>query len=124
MHPPVESSELGPLEIVDVYLDYDGPRLFSCMDGRGQLFVAVWVVERVASAVWLYAPISRQRLNELEADIVDLRSIFSESESGKVLRVTTFHDERTPLVEPGDCSEIPEEWLPLPGASLSEPHVQ
>jgi Family of unknown function (DUF6575) len=118
------SKELGLIEVLDVYVEHDGPRLFSCKDSRGQSYVAVWVDESDSSDVWLYAAVSRSRLNALEADTVDLRSIFSETESGKVLQVTTFHDQGSPLEEPVNCSEIPEEWLPMAGASLSGSRVE
>jgi Family of unknown function (DUF6575) len=120
MHPLIESKELGPLEFIDLYLDYDGPRLFSCKDGRGHLYVAVWVHESETSDVWLYAPVSRKRLLDIEADNVDLRSAFAATESGKVLKLSNSHESAPPLIETIDCSDIPEEWLPLAGSSLTE----
>jgi hypothetical protein len=118
------SKELGSVEVLDVYVEHDGPRLFSCNDSRGQLYVAVWVDEIDSAEVWLFAPVTLQRLNELEADEIDLRRLFAETQSGNVLQVTSSHDAAPPSVATVDCAAIPEEWLPTAGASLSEPHVR
>lgn len=121
MYPPVETTELGSLDILDVYVSYDGLRLFSCKDSSGQVYVAVWVDESDASEVWLYAPVSQNRLTDLEAGTIDLHNIFTQTETGSVLQITKFHQPDHPRVEAIACSEIPPEWLPAQGSSVREP---
>ncbi len=59
---PGEKS-LGNLTILEVYLQYNGPKLFSCVNELKQTFLALWVDEEEDFDLWLYISISIKKLN-------------------------------------------------------------
>jgi len=54
-----QSTELGKLDIVQVYEYYDVPCLFSCTNEKGDLFLAIWS----DTNIWLYTPTTLAKLN-------------------------------------------------------------
>jgi hypothetical protein len=81
-------TQLGILELLRVYIEYDGPRLFSCRNQAGQLFLVAWVDDDDNGDRWHYLPLSRDRLAEVESGESDLRQAFLRPESGLLYAVT------------------------------------
>jgi type I restriction enzyme R subunit len=107
-----------PLEVVEVFDAYDGPRLFSATDASGRLFMALWVDDDRDGSVWLYLPLSPARLAALENRAFDLRTAFLESEAGLVFRVTQSAKGGTRVSEVVQASSVAREELPEPGEFL------
>lgn len=122
MHLPKDTN-LGELRLRDVYEYYDGPRLFSCEDLTDQLFLAISVEDTEDISRWLYCPISQRRLSGLEQGKIDLRTIFSDAETGHLHQVVTSPDRDSATMI--STSMLEESDLPLPSEYLNytEQHV-
>lgn len=118
--PPV-GTQLGDLILEEVFLDYDGPKLFSCRDPVGQRFIAVLVDEDEDSETYLYVPISADRLAAVRSGRLTLRSAFASSKDGTAYSVRTYLDRVDADVEALAHGEIPEDWLPAEAAVLNLP---
>lgn len=110
---------LGNLTIIDVHVFYDWPRLFTCQNAGGQLFLAVWFDETEEADLWLYANLSPQRLATIRTGQIDLYDAFRAAENGGVYQVTTYYDEKVSQSEVVSCSTVDEVWLPKRGQRLS-----
>lgn len=112
------SDLLGELEIVTVYEYYDKPCLFSCKNEKTQLFVAVWVDDNLAFEQWICAHVSVARLTDLESKIIDLRSIFENTDCGFVVNMKVFHSDKVCESSTIKCSDLRDEVLPEKGVFL------
>ncbi|MDJ0315064.1 DUF6575 domain-containing protein [Arthrobacter sp. H35-D1] len=105
-------SFLGELEIVEVFVDYDGPRIFSCRSATEQSYIATWASEGDDHDLWLYAPVSPTRLTAVRSGGVKLRDAFLHAEGFVYLanlpHAGTDGDEVKTLAK----SDILEDWLP------------
>lgn len=113
------NTTLGPLDVTDVFVEYDGPHLLACRDRRGQLYLAVSVEDGPTSVIWLYVPVSEERLDQVQAASLDLHEAFAHPEGGSLLQVTTYRDGTVPHVQVLTESDIPADWLPSPGEFLT-----
>lgn len=64
-------SFLGNLEIIETYVFYDCPRLFTCQNTCGQFFLAVWLEDTDDGDLWLYVNLSPQRLAMVHTGQID-----------------------------------------------------
>tara|TARA_R110000772_G_scaffold268718_1_gene397935 strand:+ start:21714 stop:23009 length:1296 start_codon:yes stop_codon:yes gene_type:complete len=87
------SAYFGKLEIFHVYEYYEGPRLFSAINGVGTCYIAFWIGSNDESDEWLYAPVTSDRLKELEQSKIKLRDVFIYP-NDLVFKVETFFDDR------------------------------
>jgi hypothetical protein len=117
--PPV-GTQMGDLQLEEVFLDYDGPKLFSCRSKTGQWFIAVFVDEDDTSEIYLYMPISHERLLTVRSGQLPLRVAFSSPEDGIAYSVRRYLDRADSDVNV-ITDGIPEEWLPDEAAVLSLP---
>ena len=113
-----ELPELGSLRIIEVFDDFDGPRLFSCRDAAGRLYLALSVEDSRTSQTWLYVAVSDTRYSDLEAGRIDLRDAFLASEDGAVWRVTIPSIGESE-VERLAATDMRSDWLPEPGELLA-----
>lgn len=111
---------LGRLEIEDVFLEYDGPKLFAARNGVGQRFVAVAVDEDADDTLYLYLPVSGARYLAVRSGLVSLHDAFVGPED-QVYVVRSNHASGACTVSEIDSAEIPGEWLPDPEALLELP---
>jgi L-rhamnose mutarotase len=109
-------TELGALRYQEIYLDYDGPQLFSAKGAEGRLFLAMHAPRDAAGDNWLWLEVSPNLLANIEANKVDLYSAFNtDKENG--LYVVTWRSNEV-FVRQTNSAEIPERWLPRPGVFL------
>lgn len=105
-------TQLGEIQILQLYEYYDRPLLFSCYNTKGELFLAVLTDETQTDEAWLYADISEERLNEVKKSN-NWHDAFAKAE-GHAYRVVIPHDQNIPAtlayVKPCD---IPEDDLPF-----------
>jgi hypothetical protein len=126
-------TEFGELQLVDTFIYYDGPRLFSARSLTDQNYLAAWANEGETGDDWLYLPVSQVRLDIVRTGARTVRSAFLQPE-GSVYVVTIPHDEAEPdSVARIVPSDIPETWLPgdqfriqdsIPTAGIAETPVQ
>lgn len=99
-----QDTELGNLEIIDVYDYYDQPCLFSCKNQLGDIFLAIWSTEDM----WLYVPVTENKLKET----IQIRDFYLNSENGFVYKVISDGIEKV------SCKELIDDWLPIPNEFL------
>ena len=113
-------TQLGNLEIIETYEYYDKPLLFACQNTIGHIFLAVIIDETEVEEVWLYAPISERRFNEIRAGKMDLHDAFSRAEDNQLYRVCIPYDQdvQAKLLYI-NASEVSDNDLPLKGEKLN-----
>lgn len=111
--------QLGNLKIVDTYEFYDKPLLFVCQNTIGHLFLAVLIDENDIEEIWIYAPISTKRLEQVRAGIVDLHDAFAQAEDGNVYEVNIPHNSSDEVkVSFLSVDRLTDTMLPLKGERL------
>ncbi|MFN6538310.1 MAG: DUF6575 domain-containing protein [Nostoc sp. EkiNYC01] len=114
-----ERTMLGRLEIIEVYNFYDKPVLFSCKNNSGYIFIAVWVDSSETADIWIYAPVSSSRFQDIRQGLIELRDIFTNSEDFFIYQVETPYDDSLSAVATiVYCNEIPNEYLPYIGQTI------
>ncbi|MCL6449914.1 MAG: hypothetical protein K6T75_01275 [Acetobacteraceae bacterium] len=111
---------IGPLSITDVYMEYDGPRVFRCSSQAGETYLGLWVEETPALDRWLLVPISVRRLALVETGALPLAQAILEAEGGWVWIITFGkRDERLTGAEKTPCTDIDPRHLPDADACLT-----
>ena len=112
-------SELGRLEIIEIYDYYDQPILFACKNAAGHLHLVVAADEDEQHETWLYIEVSLERLNLIRSGTIDLHDAFAYPENGYVFQIRFPYDNPTsPQIEFIEANQVPEDMLPTPGESL------
>ena len=110
---------LGRLEIVETYVYYDQPVLFSCKSAAGHLYLAVAADKNDEHETWLYVGVSAERLNLIRSGTIDLHDAFVEPEDGFLLQeIIPYDDQTQPRMESIQPDQISEDMLPMPGECL------
>lgn len=110
---------LGRLEIVEIYVYYDQPLLFSCKSAADHLYLVVAADEDEQHETWLYVRVSVERLNLIRSGAIDLHDAFAKPEDGFLLQEIIPYDAQTqPRMESIQPDQISEDMLPTPGESL------
>jgi hypothetical protein len=113
-----ESTILGQLELLEVYEEYDGPRLFSCRNATGQKYIVIWVEEFLDRDIWYYAAVSDNRFKDIRSGNIDLCDVFLNAEDKQVYVVTTYHIEKKYSIERLTPDNLEKQNLPDPGERL------
>ena len=110
---------LGKLEIVETYVYYDQPLLFSCKSAADHLYLVVAADEDEQHETWLYVRVSVERLNLIRSGAIDLHDAFAKPEDGFLLQeIIPYDDQTQPRMESIQPDQISEDMLPTPGESL------
>lgn len=113
-------SDLGSLEIIEIYDYYDQPILFACKNAAGHLYLVVAADEDEQHETWLYMEISVERLNLIRSGAIDLHDAFVYPESDCLFQVRFPYDNSTsPQIESIEANQVPKDMLPTPGESLN-----
>ncbi|MUG72801.1 DUF6575 domain-containing protein [Paenibacillus validus] len=80
---------IGDLKIIEVFEYIDGPKIFSCENSEGQIFVTNWIDTSPQFDTWFYVPVSKKRLTEIRSGVVSLRDCILRAEQGLVYEVVT-----------------------------------
>jgi hypothetical protein len=115
------ASFLGKLEIIEVYEYYDKPVLFTCRNAVDTTYLVVLVSESDASSTWLYAALSRSRLQDIRQSKVDLYTAFTQAEDELVYEVTVFQTSHPAQLRVLPITALSDEQLPMRGAFLNLP---
>lgn len=113
---------LGHLEMVEVFVFFDGPRVFSCQRTAGQKYLAEWVGELDDNDAdeWLYVPVSTDRLTQIRSGGIALRQAFTDPED-QLFHVITFYNGQADQVRTVNPASIDDEWLPAPDFFIELP---
>ena len=110
---------LGKLEIVETYVYYDQPVLFSCKSAAGHLYLGVAADKNDECETWLYVGVSAERLNLIRSGAIDLHDAFAEPEDSFLLQETVpYDDQMQSRLEQIQSDQISEDMLPMPGECL------
>lgn len=110
---------LGELEIVETYVYYDQPVLFSCKSAAGHLYLGVAADKNDEHETWLYVGVSAERLNLIRSGAIDLHDAFAEPEDSFLLQeIVPYNDQTQPRLERIQLDQISEDMLPMPGECL------
>ncbi len=116
-----QGTPLGNLELEEVFLDYDGPKLFSARSATGQRYVAVAVDEDDGGRpIFLYLPVSAERYLAIRSGLLSLREALLEPEGSVFVygHAMSIDGIALTLLE---AREIPDDWLPDEDAFLNVP---
>ena len=117
---PAPSSRLGALRVDAVFEYYDSPVLFSCRDELNHAYLTVAAHGEGSITVYLYVPISEERLIAVRTGLVSLRDAFGQPETPVVFVVRSGPEVEEATVDEIAAADIPAEWLPDAGEFLSE----
>ena len=110
---------LGKLEIVETYVYYDQPVLFSCKSAAGHLYLGVAADKNDEHETWLYVGVSAERLNLIQSGAIDLHDAFAEPEDSFLLQeIVPYDDQTQPRLERIQSDQISEDMLPMQGERL------
>ena len=110
---------LGKLEIVETYVYYDQPVLFSCKSAAGHLYLGVAADKNDEHETWLYVGVSAERLNLIRSGAIDLHDAFAEPEDSFLLQeIVPYDDQTQPRLERIQSDQISEDMLPMQGERL------
>lgn len=113
-------TELGRLSLDEVFIDYEGPKLFSARNAVGQRFVAVAVDDTEEWVVFLYVPVSPSRYLAVRSGLVPLRVAIADAEEVVWVARLNFRTGAS-VAESCAAADIPEDWLPDGEAVLGVP---
>ncbi|QEO15621.1 hypothetical protein FLP10_15175 [Agromyces intestinalis] len=108
----ISGTPMGEVDVIEVLVEYDGPRVVIAQSTTDQYYLAGWAKEASDADTWLFVPISRARIPMVRSGGVDLRSAFTHPE-GVVYILHIPLDEVEPIAfEIANGTHLPEEWLP------------
>ncbi len=79
-------SATGPLELIEVYEYFDGPKLFACRNLSGQMFLGLWVGTLLEGESYWLLPMSRERYLMVRSGGLTLARALSQPEWGFLYR--------------------------------------
>ncbi len=110
---------LGRLEIVETYVYYDQPVLFSCKSAAGHFYLGVATDKNDEYETLLYVRVSVERLNLIRSGAIDLHDAFAEPEDGFLLQeIIPYEDQTQSRMELIQPDQISEDMLPMSGERL------
>jgi hypothetical protein len=113
-----EGTAMGRLEIINVYINYDGPRLFSCRNDFDVRFFGVFADEDDFADRYLFAAADQTRFREVEAGHVPLWEAFNNPSWGQLFVYEVTPGGSTSL-EAVDPLNVDPDWFPDAEARLS-----
>lgn len=105
-----------PLEVQDVFVEHDGPQLFTAVDELGRRVLVMNVDEQDGTEISLAAQLPAEHLQAVIDGDCDLRSAFDGTLPAVVQEIRFQADSST--VQIVDGTQIPERYLPESGVTL------
>ncbi len=112
---------MGNLRLDEVFVWYDGPRLFTCSSEAGQQYLAVFADEDDESEVYLYAPVSPFRIRAVRSGQLPLRAAFERPEDGHLYVVRQSLTTADLSWDRLRAEQIDPEWFPAQDARVERP---
>lgn len=116
-----------PFEIVETYVEYEGPRTFALRSaGFPDVYYFVNTVDEDdedGTLTMLAVAVSGDRFRAVRGGVVGFRSVFTEARWNRLSVIVWAPDPEThrmfPTISPIDGSALPERWLPTESAALN-----
>ncbi len=108
----------GVLGISEVWVEFNGPRLFTCENAAGHAYIGMWVMEGKDRDVYLFMAVSHERLETIRRGMMPLCVAIVSSECG-IEEVTFFPDGSVAKSRHLDAEQIPKEYLPSEDAVVT-----
>src|SRR5690349_8042282 len=80
-------SPMGTLHIDEIFDYFDAPILFLARNELGYAFLGMSVEKTAGYEIFLYVPVSADRLLAIRTGLVSIRFAFTNPESGTVLEI-------------------------------------
>lgn len=112
------STSLGTLEVLEIYIQFNGPRLISCKNQSNKIFLALWVDEEEDVDLWLYVLISIDRLQAIRTGEISLHQAFSKPELDYLYEVIFHYENSEWISREVTLEEIEEDCFPSHDAFL------
>lgn len=80
---------IGKVIILDVFEYIDGPKVFSCKNKKGQIFIVNWIDTSSTNDTWFYALISMKNLKLLKQRKLSLRHVTLNPKNQTLFEVIT-----------------------------------
>jgi hypothetical protein len=113
-----KSTLLGTLEVLEVYIQYNGARLLACKNEASKIFLALWVDEEDHYDLWLYMLVSLDRLQAIRTGEISLREAFSEAETHSLYQLTYLYSTSEWSTREIALEDLDQDCLPLEDAYL------
>lgn len=110
MLPPVETFG-DELSVLDVFVEYDGPQLFSAVGKTKTYYLAVHAPRDERGDNWLYVVVNKARLRKFSNNEISVHDAFAGPEGGLV-RVVSFDKQGKASVVTMNASELPNDFIP------------
>ena len=129
---PFESRTFPDMQILETFVYYDCPRLFTAADAIGRTYLVVDVGEAQEAGVkvgqdWVLAPVDEEMLRLLKASIVTVRRAFDYPCGTCLLRIRSYINSKNieEWVFPTEISDedMPEEGVYLGAAAEPRPDL-
>ncbi|MBA0185876.1 hypothetical protein H0261_19230 [Pectobacterium versatile] len=112
---------LGNLNILNIYIEYEGPRLFSLENETGASFISYWIGDEIDYEKWFLIPCSKARVIAFEKKKIDLKKLLSQQEQDYFYRVEIpFDNEKKCSFEALQSKDIYGIKLPKDGIFVDE----
>ncbi len=115
-----DNEVLGELTVQDIFVYFDGPRLFVAANAAGQRYLVNCIDAEDTSDTWLAVAVSDRRLFALKDGAFEIRNAFNKPELGRVYELVV--DKRSGdliRVITRNPNELPDEELPEPGVLIA-----
>ena len=112
-------TDLGSCKIIETYVFYDEPVLFSCKNESGKLYLGVFSDKTQNDETWLYVRVDINRLKQIRTGEIDLYTALTEPEDEFLfMEVIPYSDEAECIMKIVRPNVIPKDILPIPGNRL------
>jgi hypothetical protein len=113
MNSLAKSSFLGNLNLLEVYIQYNGPRLLACQNQANKVFIALWVDEEEDFDLWLYMLVSIDKLKSIRSGEISLHQAFANPETNYLYELTYLHDNSQWNTKRIPIDDLDKDCLPL-----------
>ncbi|WNK51275.1 hypothetical protein RM153_21540 (plasmid) [Pantoea agglomerans] len=113
---------LGKLKFINVYIEYDGPRVFSLESETGASYISYWVGDDNKCEKWFLIPCSKTRVYAFEKNQIDLKSLISQQEQDNFYKVEILFETDEVEITPQEAKNIFE--IKLPERGVYADHVK
>ncbi|AWX56935.1 hypothetical protein AB432_018610 [Brevibacillus brevis] len=108
----IHKNTIGEFKILETYIYFDGPQLFSCKSSTDQIYLCYWCEITDEELIWLYTPISLDRYEEIRSGKISVRDSILKVEDDYVWKLSMTIDGENSASERLHKENILEKWLP------------